>query len=241
MGSAPLQLIALDSDYLKSTNRFVRYTESHWRTLHSKRERALEVMETFAKYGFEPVLYGSVARGDVTERSDVDVFLQAINNPSVAETIVERELGGFVARSVVQPTPLHTLKGYIYIDELTSVSFTFSEMRRSEIEFYDVAGRVSLSDLRRGVRVAGMNKDLKVILPVEDGHVEFPADQDHDVAASLIGVDPSVIRERVTVIRRRRELGRTGLFREIYIDVSEDFGTALMQLMSGGPRRRRLV
>jgi len=53
----------------------VIYSEEHWKILRQKRERARAVMERLHEFGLEPILYGSVARGDVTKDSDVDIFI----------------------------------------------------------------------------------------------------------------------------------------------------------------------
>lgn len=231
----------MDIDYLKATHRYVRYGQRRWEILDQKRRKAMEVMECLSRHGFDPILYGSVARGDVDEESDIDVFLPTVPNPDLVESIVERELGGFVKRSLVQATPSHAVKGYIYIDELTMVSFPLVDMKQSELDFYNVAGHVKLDDLKRGIRVPGMNKELVVIIPVEDGHVEFPAEQDPDVAASLIGARPSAVRERIAVLRKRRELGRAGVYREVYLYNNDNFGSALKELLRLNPLLKRRV
>ena len=211
------------------------YSPSRWELLKAKRERAKQIMKVLLDNHIPACVYGSIARGDVNEDSDVDVFVDNVINPDILESIIEREIGRIEVRTVVQATPSHVVKGYIYLDPLTTVSFPLIEMTVQEEEFYRVAGRIGLEDLLNGKRVAGMNKSLKVIVPVKDGHMEFPAESNPDLAASIIGVSPSALRERVNVLRRRFEHGRTGVYREIELSKDESFGYVLEKLIRENP------
>jgi predicted nucleotidyltransferase len=133
------------------------------------------------------------------------------------------------------------VKGYIYLDDLTSVSFPLVEMMPSELLFYDVAGKVDLEGVRSGVRVPGMNKSLVAIIPVDDGHLEYPVELDVEKAAKLMGVRPDALRERVRVLKRRREHGRTGLYKEIELSAEETFSGVLKRLVDTNPYLKRRV
>ena len=64
---------------LREHQNFVIYTKENWSILKKKRQSALKLLEIFEKEGFHPYIYGSVARGNVHEYSDVDIiFLQCI-------------------------------------------------------------------------------------------------------------------------------------------------------------------
>jgi predicted nucleotidyltransferase len=220
----------------------VIYDEDHWELLRQKRGVAKRVMVPFVVRGFGPVVYGSVARGDVHEASDVEVFIPVPPNPALIEAIVESELGGWERRELVQATPAYVPKAYIYLDEKTTISFPLLKMMPEEESFYKTAGMVGYAGLLNGDRAPGMNKSLIVIVPTRAGHAEFPADRDPDLAARLIGVDPITIRNRVRVLTRRRIHGRTGVFRAISLAEGESFTSAFAELTSQNPiLRRRLT
>lgn len=220
--------------------RKVVYDERRWRVLREKREVAERVLSALHRAGItDAFVYGSVARGDVHEGSDVDAFIPHPVNPEVLQARVEEVLGGWRRRVVVQATPTYAVKGYIYLDDLTSISFPLVEMLPSEHEFYNVAGKIDLEGVVKGVRVPGMNKSLMAIIPVEDGHLEYPVELDVEKAARLIGVSPNALRERVRVLRRRREHGRTGLYREVELVGDETFSGVLKRLLETNPHLRR--
>ncbi|MCS7095199.1 MAG: nucleotidyltransferase domain-containing protein [Thaumarchaeota archaeon] len=220
--------------------RKVVYDGARWELLSMKRERAIVIMSALHSKGMtDAIAYGSVARGDVRPESDVDVFIPHIVNPELLQVIAESELGGYTRRMVVQATPGYVVKGYIYLDELTSISFPLIEMLPSEHEFYTVAGKIELGGLLSERRVPGMNKSLTVVVPVDEGHLEFPAESSPDLAAKLIGCDPRALRERIRVLRRRQEHGRTGIYREIILEGDQSFSWALKRLIEENPVLRR--
>ncbi len=222
--------------------RKVVYDERRWKTLREKRAVAERVLSALHEAGItDAFVYGSVARGDVRPGSDVDAFVPHPVNPEILQARVEELLGGWKRRVVVQATPTYAVKGYIYLDDLTSISFPMVEMTPSELLFYDVAGKVDLDGIRKGIRVPGMNKSLIAIIPVEDGHLEYPVELDVEKAARLIGVSPLALRERVRVLKRRREHGRTGLYREVELSADETFSGVLKVLLDSNPYLKRRV
>ena len=52
--------------------REVVYDEKRWRLLRDLRKKALKLMKPLADHGLNPIVYGSLARGDVREDSDID-------------------------------------------------------------------------------------------------------------------------------------------------------------------------
>ncbi|MCS7146328.1 MAG: hypothetical protein RMJ28_01580 [Nitrososphaerota archaeon] len=219
----------------------VSYDEGRWRILREKRAQALKMMEALLGAGIDSITYGSVARGDVHPLSDVEVFVPRPVNTVVVEAIVERAHGGWVRREVVQATPGYVPKGYIYLDEYSTVSFPLVEMLRSESIFYDIAGKLDLKGVKGGERVPGMNKEMKVIIPTEYGHAEFPAEKDPEHAAKLLRIDPQALRRRIEVLRRRRLHGKTGVFVKVVLGDSESFSNVLERLIDENPWLRRRV
>jgi len=217
----------------------VVYDEERWRILWQKREIALRLMVIISRAGIDSITYGSVARGDVHPLSDVEVFIPRPVNPILVEALVEREAGGWVRREMVQATPGYVPKAYIYIDDYTTISFPLLEMLRQEWVFYEIAGKLTLEDVLEKKRTPGMNKELKAIIPTPEGHSEFPADREPEAAARLIGVDPRDLRSRISVLKRRRLHGKTGVFRKLVLSEGESFSSVLASLIDENPWLKR--
>lgn len=215
------------------------YGEERWMLLRELRGRALSLMKPLMRHGLEPITYGSLARGDVRRGSDVDVFIPNPVASVMLEVYLEEEGLRPVRRVLVQATPSYVPKAYIYLDELTSISFPLTRMRKEEREFYRLAGQVSYRELKDGKRVPGMNKQMLLIIPVEDGHLEEPLKGNVEEAAKIIGVDPQVLRNRIRVLERRREVGRTGVYREVEIPPGRTFEEVFQELVARDPALRR--
>ncbi|MEM4890234.1 MAG: hypothetical protein QW325_01385, partial [Nitrososphaerota archaeon] len=175
------------------------------------------------------------------EKSDVDVFIQSPASTTIIELYLS-EAGIMVRdRVLVQATPSHVPKAYLVIDEYTSVSLPLLKMTEDEVGFYRLAGQLSYEELRRGLRVPGMNKELMLIIPTPEGHIELPVERNIEEAALILGVDPKILRNRVRVLRRRREHGRTGVYREISIPRDKTFEQVLDELIDRDPALRRRI
>ncbi len=202
--------------------RHVKYGEEHWRVFYRLRRKALEIVKSLTSFGFTPIVHGSVARGDVHENSDIDVVIPYFVNPLLVEQALERAGFSFLKKEIAQATPKHAIKASIYVDEKTLVTFPLSKLSRLEREFYKFSGEVGLKELEENVRVPGVNKKLLVIIPVKDGHLEYSIiGREHEVA-DLLGVSVEIVRERVYILTRRDEIGRTGIFvhRELHPEAS---------------------
>ena len=186
----------------------VVYSERHWKLLRKKREKALKIMERLASLG--PIVYGSVARGDVDEESDVDIVIPHYVEPYKLELL----LGDYDHGYIVMATPSSTPKVYLALDEREEVvvSFPLGKLTTREREFYTFGGELDIRGLIEGKRVPGVNKSLVLILPTEDGHVEESIIGKEDYVARILGISSSTVRERVRILSRRKEKGRTGTF-----------------------------
>ena len=147
------------------------YTDSHWRTFTSLREKALEMMKPLWGAHIYCVVYGSIARGDTSEKSDIDVYIQNPPSPTLIEATLESENIQTYKREIIQATPSYLVKGYIYIDEKNGYSFPLVSPFASEEEFIGFAGMLGYEGLKSKIRVPGVNKELKLIEPVENGHI----------------------------------------------------------------------
>lgn len=190
----------------------VIYDENRWRILNLKRLKAVKIMKTLDLPYM--ITHGSIARGDVDESSDVEVVITKPVSPSLV--ITKLESSGFKIFNVelVMATPKTTPKIFIYLDEFEEqvISIPIVELKLTEEYFYKFSGSLTLDELIESKRVPGVNKELKLIIPTEKGHIEKSViNREHEVA-NLLGIPIEVVKERVEMLIRRREIGRTGLF-----------------------------
>ncbi len=219
----------------------VVYDEDRWNLLKNLRSKAVGIMDVLRIRSIESIVYGSIARGDVKPTSDVDIFIPYPVSSAILQIHLEENGFKIYRKVLVQATPRYVPKAYIYLDEeeLTSVSFPLAKMRKEEFEFYTLAGRLDYSMLKENHRVPGINKELKLIIPTKEGHLEMPLKPNIDLAAKIIGLDTQTIRNRIRVLEKRREHGRTGVYREIDLSKDENFEDILSYLESRDPALRR--
>jgi predicted nucleotidyltransferase len=219
----------------------VIYNTSHWMHLKKLRKKALDIMSLLKKNGINSIIYGSVARGDVKKGSDVDVFIPRIIPSFLIESTLSELFPSFYKRELVQATPSYIVKAYIFLDEITSVSFPLLKMRKEEIDFYKLAGQLSYEELLQDKRVPGIRKDLIFINPVEDGHIEFSIKEMPEMGAKILGIDVSSLRKRINVLVRRKLFGKTGVFKSIILSENESFESILNKLINEVPALRRRI
>lgn len=197
------------------------------------------MMRPLAARHIDALAYGSIARGDVSEGSDIDVFIPRPPAPALIEAVLERFEIPVTVREIVQATPSYAAKGYIYVGDRRSYSFPLVELRPVERDFYGFAGSVDASEVEGGVRVPGVDKRLMLIEPTEQGHVESPVEGREGVVARMLGVSVAVVLDRVRTLRRRSRVGRTGVFLKRRLAPGESFGEVFRELSRSRPAVRR--
>jgi len=217
----------------------VVYDERRWRILRDLRFKAVQLMEILEGAHLYSITHGSIARGDVSEKSDVDVFLPDPPSSFLIETTLERAGVSVNRRIIVQATPIYAVKGYIEIDKQRFISFPLVKLRPTERDFYRFGGEASLSTLKNEVRIPGVDKRLMLIQPTREGHVESNVVGREDMVASLLGVSLETVLDRVHALLRRDEVGRTGVFIERELTPDETFEMTLKKLADQNPAVRR--
>lgn len=217
----------------------VIYDKKRWKLLRELRSKTVQTMEILEKFHLRSIVHGSIARGDVSETSDIDIFLPDPPSSFFIETTLERSGVPVNRRIVVQATPLYAVKGYIEIDKQRCISFPLAKLRPVEKDFYKFGGEASLSMLRKDVRVPGVDKRLMLIEPTSEGHVESAVVGREEAVANLLGVSLNTVLDRVHALLRRDEVGRTGVFIERELSPDETFELVLKKLADQNPAVRR--
>ncbi|MGD9130273.1 MAG: nucleotidyltransferase domain-containing protein [Candidatus Bathyarchaeota archaeon] len=217
----------------------VVYDKRHWKLLKQLRTKTIQLMETLDKCHLRSIVHGSIARGDVSETSDIDVFLPSPPSSFVIETSLERSGFPVYQRTIVQATPAYALKGYIELDPQISLSFPLVKLRPVEKDFYRFSGEATLSALKEDRRVLGVDKRLMLIEPTKEGHIESAVVGREEEVANLLGVSLNTVLDRVHALLRRDEVGRTGVFIEKELAPDETFEQAMKKLADQNPAVRR--
>jgi predicted nucleotidyltransferase len=217
----------------------VTYDEEHWELLRRLRSEAAELMHPLASRHIATITYGSVARGDVSQGSDVDVFIPSPPPPAIIEALVERAGFTLALREIVQATPTYAAKGYLHLDETHSYSFPLVPLRPVELELYGFAGSIGPEQAEADDRVPGVDKRLMLIEPTEAGHRESPVAGREGAVAKMLGVGVITVLDRVRTLRRRERIGRTGVYIKHHLAPGEDFAEAYRRLASRRPPLRR--
>jgi len=215
---------------LRDHYEVITYSKEDWTLLHHKRNSAIELLEMFAKEGFSPYVHGSIARGDVHKNSDIDIiFFQQVPSFQI-ELILEKNGFRNYFREIIMATPLDSLKLYIHLSELESITIPLSKLRKKVMEFYDFGGKLNYDQLKSNVRVNGIDKRLVLIKPNLQGHEEFSILGNEAVAAKDTGISLDTLNERKKVLLRRERYGRTGVFLKREIQINESTEEVLKKL-----------
>ncbi|MEB3780243.1 MAG: nucleotidyltransferase domain-containing protein [Desulfurococcales archaeon] len=221
----------------------VYYPEWRWRILKEKRSKAIGVMNALAQLRVNVITHGSIARGDVDADSDVDIVIVDPIAPLMVEVTLQRAGYKIYGKEIIQATPSYTPKVYLYLDyrEEVVVSYPLAQLKPREREFYRWGGEAVLEEIARGIRKPGVNKELRLIVPTEKGHVEYPVIGREAYTARILGVSLETVMERVRVLTRRRIHGRTGVFLKVEIDPERPIEEEVDRLSREIPAFRRAL
>ncbi len=219
--------------------REIVYGSERWAKLKTLREKAAVLMSALDTFHLQSVVHGSIARGDVKQGSDIDVFIPDIQNSFLVETALEKAGIRINSRLVVQATPTYAMKAHIEIDEESTISFPLMQMRKVEREFYRFGGEINLSQLKADLRVAGVDKRLMLIEPNMQGHEEGSIIGKEAFVAKTLGISVESVLDRVRALTKRDTVGRTGVFLKRELSGNETFELALKRLSDLNPAVRR--
>lgn len=221
----------------------VVYEPWRWRVLEEKRRRAIGIMRVLGARGLEAIVHGSIARGDVNEDSDIDIVIPYPAAPGIVLYTLEHSGIRPYHVEIIQATPSYTPKVYIYLDpdEEAVVSLPLARLGEREREFYRWGGELDLRGLTEGRRVPGVNKELRLVIPTPQGHVEEDVVGAEARVARILGVSIETVMERNRVLTRRRIHGRTGVFLKEPVDPSTPIEEAIDNIARRVPAFRRKV
>lgn len=221
----------------RNYHNIVSYSEKDWDLLSSKRNNASDLLRIFEKKGFHPFVYGSIARGNVHQGSDIDVvFINPVPTYQI-EFLLRAQGYERLFREIIMATPNDTLKLYIHLSELESITIPLTKFEKNNEEFYKFGGMVSLTQLQKEVRVPGIDKRLLFINPTEIGHVEYSILNREHIIAKEMDISLDTILERKRVLLKREKYGRTGVFLKEEIPFDQSTEEAIKKLV----RRKSII
>jgi len=217
--------------------REIKYDENHWKNLQALRNSAIKTMQRLESIGIEPFAYGSIARGDITKSSDIDIIVLR----PVSSYRIELVLEPLLKRELVQATPSMILKGHIHLSENTVVTFPLFKLMPREEEFYRWGGIIDSTGLKNNTRVPGVDKRLVLIDPTETGHIEQGVIGHEQEVSKKLNVSIEIAQERVRVLTRRDSVGRTGVYLTRTLHDDESFEAVAKNLQDSDPALRRTI
>jgi predicted nucleotidyltransferase len=217
--------------------REVVYDQDHWNRLERLRNIALEIVYKLESIGIKSYVYGSVARGDTSKSSDIDIIVLR----PVSSYRLELVLKPFLKRELVQATPSMVLKGHIHLPSEVVVTFPLFKLRPREEEFYRWGGLIDSNGLKSNIRVPGVDKRLILIEPTETGHIEQGVIGREQEISKKLDVSIGIAQERVRVLMRRDMVGRTGVYLTRTLTEDENFESVAKGLQDSDPALRRTV
>ncbi len=221
--------------------RVIKYDNKHWELLTKKRDACHRLLEVFSKGQFQAAVFGSVARGDVSEKSDIDLIIFDLIPSYLIENVLSKQDLVVLEQSIVMATPNHAIKGHLKLENDTTVSFPLVEFTEREREFYSFGGKLNIDELIENKRVVGIDKRLMLIEPTDSGHIEQPLLHVPIKKLLSLGFPQRLLEERIRTLKRRDQVGRTGVFLDKKVNEDEGFNLTLKLLMDRNPIVRKKI
>ncbi|MGC8566040.1 MAG: nucleotidyltransferase domain-containing protein [Caldisphaera sp.] len=226
-----------------SEEQEIVYDNKRWELFTLKRKRAENIVKAILDLNLNIYIIGSLARGDIKESSDIDIVILESFSPYRIEISLENKGFHIFKKEIIQATPNYTPKAYIFLDAFDKevISFPLFKLKPREAEFYKWGGQISYSEIISNKRVPGVNKELRLIIPTERGHIEMPILGRENVVAKKLNIDISTILERERVLSRRKEIGRTGVFLKYEVPLNESIEDGIRNLLRKNHFFRKFV
>jgi hypothetical protein len=113
-------------------------------------------------------------------------------------------------------------------------------MSREE-EFYRWGGLIDSTGVRNNTRTSGVDKRLLLIEPTSTGHIEQGVIGREQEVAKKLDVSIGIAEERVRVLTRRDNVGRTGVYLTRTLNDNENFEAVAKYLQDSDPGLRRTI
>lgn len=233
------EVIMTNKLHRKPDYKEIIYKKNQWTWLSNLRKKAKKILTILEKSNLNAIIHGSLARGDVNKSSDIDIFIPELVPSFRIESTLKRAKIEVANRFMIQATPNNSMKAYLEIDEIATISFQLMPLRRVEREFYRFGGALDLNQLNSRLRVRGIDKQLMLIEPTELGHIEQTILGIEDHAAKLLGISSQTVLNRVNTLNKRKKSGRTGVFIKKQINSTQTFEMMLKQIADKNPLVRR--
>jgi len=217
---------------------FHLYAQDEWNQLKKLRESAIRILKILENVGITAFVHGSVARGDISNTSDIDIHIP-VQIPSFKLDLIEDFQ--FTDRRIMMGTPNSTIRAVLVLHNDSNISFPLCAPSEREDEFYRFSGHIYLKDLLNNRRVAGVTKKLLFIEPEEEGYWISSVITNKKKAIQILSLSQRMIDERIRVLSRRDKIGRTGLFLDYSLSPKENFEQALKSIADSNVIVRRML
>ena len=217
----------------------VIYDADHWATLQALHHQASQVTLLFHEQGFDTLTYGSVARGDVHPGSDIDIVLKPLLSSYRLELLLEDAGLRVLEKKIIQATPNDVIKANYILENDICITLLLTPFTRMPFDFYHFGGALTHLETLDRIRKPGVDKRLMLILPTSEGHQEKPLEDMQYEAPKLLGISQTMVTQRIRVLTRRDKVGRTGVFLNHPVALSENIEETLRNLASKNRLLRR--
>ncbi len=217
----------------------VKYSPEHWELLDNLRKQALKVTSVFSHHGIDSYTYGSLARGDINPKSDIDIILLTQIPSYRVELILDETNLTLYNKKLIQATPNDIIKAHFELEEEICITSVLTDFTSSPFEFYRFGGALNHQELHDNKRVPGVDKSLILIEPTDEGHKESPLIERQYEASKILGISQSMVDQRIRVLTRRDKIGRTGIFLNKDVGLNENIEEELRKIARHNPLIRR--